>query len=63
MAYTYDTAGACVFVRTLRLGAPSKPDLADQFTAGWDNSKIQHWRANHTCETPAWVKPSLTRIF
>ncbi|KAJ5338582.1 hypothetical protein N7452_005310 [Penicillium brevicompactum] len=63
MTYTYDAAGACVFVSTLRLGAPSKPELADQFTAGWDNVKIQQWRANNTCETPMWVKPSLKRIF
>ncbi|CAG8013001.1 unnamed protein product [Penicillium salamii] len=63
MTYTYDAAGTCVFVSSLRLGAPSKLEPAEQFTAGWDNAKIQQWRANNTCETPMWVKPSLTRIF
>ncbi|KAI3206207.1 hypothetical protein DTO012A7_4323 [Penicillium roqueforti] len=63
MSYTYDTAGACVFVQSLRLGAASKLELADQFTAGWDNDKIQNWRASNKCEKPMWMKPSLTRIF
>ncbi|KAJ5561428.1 hypothetical protein N7535_004105 [Penicillium sp. DV-2018c] len=63
MTYTYDTDGACVFVRTLRLGSPTKLEIADQLTAGWDNEKIQKWRANNTCEEPMWMKPSLTRIF
>ncbi|KAJ5452140.1 hypothetical protein N7445_000323 [Penicillium cf. griseofulvum] len=63
MSYTYDTVGACVFVRSLKLGAASKPEIADQFTAGWDNEKIQNWQANNKCEKPVWMKPSLTRIF
>ncbi|OQE41104.1 hypothetical protein PENCOP_c005G01713 [Penicillium coprophilum] len=63
MSYTYDSVGACVFVKTLRLGGTSKPEVADQFTAGWDNDKIQNWQANHKCEKPMWMKPSITRIF
>ncbi|KAJ5687675.1 hypothetical protein N7536_010294 [Penicillium majusculum] len=63
MSYTYDTAGVCVFVRSLRLGAKSKLEIAEQFTAGWDNDKIQNWRVKNTCEQPMWMKPSLTRIF
>lgn len=63
MSYTYDTAGVCVFVRSLRLGAASKLEIAEQFTAGWDNDKIQNWRVNNTCAKPMWMKPSLTRIF
>lgn len=62
MSYTYDTAGACVFVQSLRLGAASKMEIADQFTAGWDNDKIQNWRANNKCKQAMWMKPSLTRI-
>ena len=63
MSYTYDTAGACVLVQSLRLGAASKMEIADQFTAGWDNDKFQNWRASNKCEQPMWMKPSLTRIF
>ncbi|OQD85637.1 hypothetical protein PENANT_c009G00540 [Penicillium antarcticum] len=43
MAFTHDNKGTCVFQRTMRLGS-SKPDLIDQFTAGWDNEKIKKWR-------------------
>ncbi|KAJ5827079.1 hypothetical protein N7447_003842 [Penicillium robsamsonii] len=63
MSYTYDNAGTCVFVKTLRLGGASKPDIADRFTAGWDNDKIQTWQANNKCKKPMWMKPSTTRIF
>ncbi|EKV05941.1 Hypothetical protein PDIG_81380 [Penicillium digitatum PHI26] len=49
--------GAC------NLGAASVLELAEHFTAGWDNEKIQNWRANNRCETPMWMKPSLTRVF
>ncbi|KAJ6018971.1 hypothetical protein N7499_009851 [Penicillium canescens] len=62
MAFTYDNKGACVFQHSMRLGS-SKADLVDQFTAGWDNEKIKKWRSSNQCESPQWMKPSLTRIF
>ncbi|KAA8651110.1 glycosyltransferase family 31 protein [Aspergillus tanneri] len=62
-SYTYDHAGHCVFVPTMRLGT-AKPATADvQLSAGWDLEKLKNWRATHPCEKPLWVKPSTTRIF
>ncbi|KAK1148815.1 hypothetical protein N8T08_008700 [Aspergillus melleus] len=63
LSYTYDFAGHCVFVRTMRLGSrkPHTPEV--KLSAGWDVQKIKNWRANHRCEKPLWMKPSTTRIF
>ncbi|GAB1216570.1 hypothetical protein ATERTT37_005786 [Aspergillus terreus] len=63
LSYTYDYAGHCIFVRTMRLGA-NKPFTSDvQLSAGWDTKKIQRWRETHQCEKPLWMKPSTSRIF
>lgn len=63
LSYTYDHAGHCVFVRTMRLGSnkPFTPEV--HLSAGWDVDKINQWRATHPCEQPQWMKPSLRRIF
>ncbi|KAE8153139.1 hypothetical protein BDV25DRAFT_127473 [Aspergillus avenaceus] len=63
LSFTYDHAGHCVFVPTMRLGhkKPATPEV--HLSAGWDVEKIRNWRASHQCEKPIWVKPSLTRIF
>lgn len=61
-SYTYDHAGHCVFVRTMRLGS-SKVLTDTRLSAGWDNRKIRSWLATHQCTVPRWVKPSTTRIF
>ncbi|KAB8077294.1 hypothetical protein BDV29DRAFT_62020 [Aspergillus leporis] len=63
LSYTYDYAGHCIFVRTIRLGHKQPATAEVRLSAGWDVEKIRNWRASHQCDNPKWVKPSLTRIF
>ena len=65
-AYTYDTSGHCIFVRTMRLGSSKKLlGTTARLLAGWDVEKMKHLQEelNADCKRPRWVKPSITRIF
>lgn len=62
--FTYDSSGFCNFVRSIRLGLEHvDPANKVHLSSGWDVGKINDWARDRVCETPIWVKPSITRIF
>jgi hypothetical protein len=66
--YTWHGAH-CYYSRALYIGHAKEPDgYHDEedrkYISGWDISKIQKWKSEHTCEEgPHWVKPSVKRKY